>query len=302
MSAKGDILLQARNLERRDGPVVRLRRFDLELRRGEAMGLLGVNGAGKSTALALLGGVLRPTRGEVRLLGYDLHREPLRARRFLGLLPERPPLYPHLTLDENLDFAARLRGLSRKEATHARERIKKRLGLIRLGRRLAGRLSRGTAQRAGLGQAMIHDPEVLILDEPTAGLDPAQAHELRILLRELAVERAVLLATHLLEDVAALCRRVTLLREGRVVLRERLDSAPRAKVRFLRPPPDEALRRLPGVAAARSLGDGWFELRLEDAPADLAERVASHGWGMADYLSSGHDLERLVAAMVEPAP
>ncbi|HHH13577.1 MAG TPA: ABC transporter ATP-binding protein [Thiolapillus brandeum] len=299
MTGKGDILLQAKGLERRDGPRVRLRGLDLELRRGEVMGLLGVNGAGKSTALALLGGALRPTRGEVRILNHDLHRDPLRARRLLGLLPERPPLYPGLTLDENLDFAARLRGLSRREARKARERVKRQLDLVPFGRRLAGRLSRGMAQRAGIAQALVHTPRVLILDEPTAGLDPAQARDLRALVDELREDRAVLLATHLLQDVEQLCRRVTLLREGRVVLQERLDELPRARVRLLHPPSTEALLRLPGVTGARATGEGWFELTLEDAPADLAERIAHQGWGLADYLGGGRDLERLVTAMVE---
>ncbi len=296
---RGDILLQGEELGRRDGPVARLRGLDLELRAGEVTALLGVNGAGKSTALALLSGALRPTRGRVRVLGLDLHRQPRQARRHLGLLPERPPLYPELTVDENLDFAARLRGLDRRQARQARRRVKRQLDLTTFGRRLAGRLSRGMAQRVGIAQALVHEPEVVILDEPTAGLDPAQARELRQLIAGLGDGRAVLMATHLLQDVEQLCQQVIILREGRPVTRERLGEGKGARIHLQRPPAPGELQKLPGITRVTEQHDGWFELALEAPPETVARELALRDWGLTDFIQHRHDTERLVNLMVE---
>ena len=296
---RGDILLQAEGLTRQDGPVVRLRDLDLELYAGEVTGLLGVNGAGKSTALALLSGALRPTSGKVRVLDLDLHRQPRQAKRHLGLLPESPPLYPELTVDENLDFAARLRSLDRRQARLARRRVKKQLDLDAFGRRLAGRLSRGMAQRVGIAQALVHEPEVLILDEPTAGLDPAQAQELRKLIAGLGEERAVLMATHLLQDVELLCRQVIILREGRPVARERLGDGKAVRVHLRRPPAPERLQQLKGVARVAGQENGWFELTLEAPPETVVRELALRDWGLTDFIQHRHDTERLVSLMVE---
>ena len=290
-------LLQARGLERRDGRILRVCGLDLELHRGEVLGLLGVNGAGKSTTLALLSGALRPTRGRVEILGLDMHQQPLRAKRHLGLLPESPPLYPDLTVDENLDFAARLRGLGGSTAHEARKRVKRELDLGGFGRRLASRLSRGMAQRVGIAQAIIHDPEVLILDEPTAGLDPAQARELRQLIAGLRKGCAVLLATHILHDVEALCDRVAILREGRLVARHHLDQT-HVRVHLRHPPTPEELAALPGVRQARPADDGWFDLLLEGDNPDLARLLALREWGLEAFIPGRHDLEGLLGALV----
>ena len=298
MKQERDILLHANGLGRREGRKVRVEGLDLDLARGQVLGLLGVNGAGKSTALALLSGALRPTSGRVEILGLDLHRQPQRAKRHLGLLPENPPLYPNLSVDENLDFAARLRTLRGRAVRAARERVKRRLDLESFGRRLCGRLSRGMAQRVGIAQALIHDPEVLILDEPTAGLDPAQAAELRALVGDIRARCAVLLATHILRDVEVLCEEVVVLREGRIAARERLHEQQLARVRLLRPPPTGELERLPGVHGVRQLGEGWFELALAQAPADLASRIALRDWGLAAFVPRGQDIERLVDSLV----
>ena len=248
MIQERDILLQASNLGRRDGRNQRLEGLDLVLRRGQVLGLLGVNGAGKSTTLALLSGALRPTSGRVEILGIDLHRHPSQAKRHLGLLPERPPLYPNLTVDENLDFAARLRGMQGKAARSARERIKRQLDLGAFGARLCGRLSKGMAQRVGIAQALVHEPQVVILDEPTAGLDPAQARELRTFIGDIRSRCGVLLATHILRDVEALCEEVLILRDGRLAARERLHEQNRVRIHLLRPPPRKGK---PGTASGR---------------------------------------------------
>ncbi len=276
-----------------------MRGLDLELRAGETTALLGVNGAGKSTTLALLCGALRPTRGQVRVLGMDLYRQPRQAKRHLGLLPERPPLYPELTVDENLDFAARLRGLDRRQAQQARRRVKQELDLTGFSRRLAGRLSRGMAQRVGIAQALIHQPEVVILDEPTASLDPVQAKSLRGLVAALGEKRAVLLATHLLADVEQLCHQVIVLRDGQVAARERLFDQPGARVHLLRPPPAEKLQAVPGVAEAHPQPNGWFQLILTAPPESALRELAQADWGLTDFIRGRHDLERLTNLMVD---
>ena len=298
MIQEQDILLQASGLGRRDGRNMRLEGLDLVLRPGQVLGLLGVNGAGKSTTLALLSGALRPTSGRVEILGIDLHRHPRRAKRHLGLLPERPPLYPNLTVDENLDFAARLRGLKRKAARAAREQVKRQLDLAAFGRRLCGRLSKGMAQRVGIAQALIHQPQVLILDEPTAGLDPVQASELRALIGEIRSRCGILLATHILRDVEQLCEEVVILREGRLAAHEHLHEQNRARIHLLQPPASECLERLPGVAGVQELGSGWFDLLLDQAPGDLAREIALHDWGLAAYVPRRHDIEHLVNTLV----
>jgi ABC-2 type transport system ATP-binding protein len=296
MIENSDILLQARELGRREGPQIRVAKINLELTRGQALGLLGVNGAGKSTTLSLLSGVLRPTSGRVAVLGLDLQRQPRQAKRHLGLVPERPPLYPNLTVDENLDFAARLHGLARGAVAAARQRVKAQLGLEAFGRRLASRLSRGMAQRVAIGQALLHRPEVLILDEPTAGLDPEQAGSLRQLLAELRPHCALVLASHILLDVERLCDQVLVLRSGRVVAQETLGDDEGARIRLLRPPTAAALAALPGVKAVHPGEAGWFLLELEHPPAYLARQIALRDWGLAAFVPVTHDLEALLLA------
>ncbi|MGH8322986.1 MAG: ABC transporter ATP-binding protein, partial [Steroidobacteraceae bacterium] len=177
--------------------------------------MLGVNGAGKSTTLRLIAGVLAPGAGRVLFDGQDLHENPALARR-LGYLPESVPLYPELRVEEYLAFCARLHGLRGVVAARALDQVIERCGLGTMRRRLCGNLSKGFAQRAGIAQAIVHDPELIVLDEPASGLDPVQAATIRELVRELGRERAVILSTHLLHDVTACCARVAILHSGRL--------------------------------------------------------------------------------------
>lgn len=190
---------------------------DLELARGEVLALLGINGAGKSTLLKLLAGVLKPDAGTIRVAGEDLIARPGAARRLVGYLPERAALYRDLTVVESLDFCLRLRGLRGTTARDARDRALARCGLTDVARRLVGVLSRGQQQRVGVAQAVAHAPALLLLDEPTAGLDPVQTAGFHALVRELASDAAVVLSTHQLRDVEACAGRVAMLHEGRVV-------------------------------------------------------------------------------------
>ncbi|SDG11590.1 ABC transporter ATP-binding protein [Dyella sp. 333MFSha] len=187
------------------------------LNRGEVLGLLGVNGAGKSTTLSMLAGALRPDSGHIELDGMDFVRQPAMARRLLGWLPESAPLWPELSVDEHLIAFSQLRGASRAVAKRAADTIVARLQLGDLRRRLAGVLSQGQRQRLGLACALVHDPALIILDEPANALDPVQVGELRRLIRERAAAgAAVILSTHVLGEVVAVCDRVAILHEGRL--------------------------------------------------------------------------------------
>lgn len=185
------------------------------LDRGSVLGLLGVNGAGKSTTLRMIAGLLAPSAGEVLFDGRDLRDEPALARR-LGYLPETPPLYAELRVDEYLAFCARLRGMRAADARRAVDRVIERCGLGEVRRRLCGNLSKGFAQRVGIAQAIVHDPDLIVLDEPASGLDPVQAASIRKLVSELGRDRAVILSTHLLHDVTACCARVAILHRGKL--------------------------------------------------------------------------------------
>jgi ABC-2 type transport system ATP-binding protein len=207
-------VLLARHISYGNADRPRLRDFDLQLQPGDRLGLLGINGAGKSTLMQVLAGILAPSKGEVEILGQRLARVGPALRRHIGFLPQRLPVYPELTVHENLAWAGRLRGLKGEPLAAAIETVLQQVQLSEFSARLAGRLSAGMAQRLGLAQAIVHRPRILILDEPTAGLDPLQTEQIRELLGGLAAETSVILATHLLDDVQQLCNRVILLDAG----------------------------------------------------------------------------------------
>jgi ABC-2 type transport system ATP-binding protein len=208
-------VLLARQLSYGNPDRPRLSDFDLQLQPGDRLGLLGINGAGKSTLMQLLAGILAPSRGEVLVLEQRLDQAGPALRRHIGFLPQRVPFYPELTVGENLQWAGRLRGLSGQGLIDAIDTVLDQVRLTEFSRRLAGRLSAGMAQRLGLAQALVHRPDILILDEPTAGLDPLQTEQIRGLLGSLGGETSIVLATHLLDDVQQLCNRVILLDAGR---------------------------------------------------------------------------------------
>ena len=194
--------------------------INLELRRGEVLGFLGPNGAGKTTTMRMLTGNLAPSAGSVEICGIDLLDRPRDAKARIGYLPETPPLYRELTVDEYLRLAARLHRVSNADLRTALAVAKQRCGLNDVGRQLIGSLSKGYQQRVGIAQAIIHNPDVVILDEPTVGLDPNQMREIRTLIRELGAERSVILSTHILSEVESVCDRVQIMHQGRMVFND----------------------------------------------------------------------------------
>jgi len=272
-------LLQARNLSLPP----RLQALSLTLDSRQVTGLLGVNGAGKSSALMALAGVLPGIHGSLQVKGQELlqHRG---LRRHIGWLPQLPPVYPDLSVRENLAFFGALH-LQTALDTERLEQTLQRFSLTPLQRRLAHRLSGGERMRLALACTLIHEPQILLLDEPTAGLDPLQAEQLRELIQQQCAQRAVLIASHLLPDIEQLCTRVLLMDAGRVVADEPLTSEHRlVRVYLQHPPPDQALSAINGVARVVSRHQDELLIELHpDAPATLAETVAAQGWGLRSW-------------------
>ena len=208
-------MIRAEDLTRRFGDLVAVDRANLEVATGSVTGFLGPNGAGKTTTMRMLCGVLTPTSGRAWIDGIDVTSHPERARELVGYLPESAPVYPEMRVDEYLLFRANLYRVSDSRA--AIRRVVDQCGLQQVHRRIIGQLSKGYRQRVGLAQALIHDPEVLILDEPTSGLDPNQLVDIRALIRSLGKDRTVVLSTHIMQEVEAMCDRVVLIRLGEIV-------------------------------------------------------------------------------------
>lgn len=211
------ITVSTKDLSRSYGSRSAVRNIDFELRQGEVLGLLGPNGAGKTTTLQMLAGCLAPSSGSVEICGINLMEQPRAAKALLGYLPETPPLYRELTVDEYLRLAARLHRVPRNEIAEAVVKAKQRCGLSEVGKRLVGNLSKGYQQRVGIAQAIVHNPRVVILDEPTVGLDPIQIREIRSLIRELGGEHSVILSTHILPEVESVCDRIQIMNQGKLV-------------------------------------------------------------------------------------
>jgi gliding motility-associated transport system ATP-binding protein len=211
------LTLSAHGLMRRFGRHSAVDGVSLQLHRGEVLGLLGQNGAGKSTTLQMLAGILPPHAGRIEICGYDLALQPGMAKARIGFLPETPPLYRDMRVDDYLQYAARLRRMPRPAIPAALESTRLRCGLQDVGKKIIGTLSNGYQQRVGIAQAIIHQPEVVILDEPTVGLDPAQLHDIRKVIRELGNAHSVILSTHLLGEVENICDRVEIMHHGRLV-------------------------------------------------------------------------------------
>lgn len=293
--------LHAHGLTRTFGGRIAIEGISLELKRGEVLGFLGPNGAGKSTTMQMLTGNLRPDSGTVRICDIDLFENPVAAKMRLGYLPQTPPLYPDMSVDDYLKFVAKLHR-SKKDAL---EETRARCGLSEVGKRLIGSLSKGFQQRVGIAQAIIHQPDVIILDEPTAGLDPNQIREVRLLIRELGDMHSVILSTHILSEVESICDRVEILHRGKPVYSGDIEGLGRSRfveVGFRNPPSPEALGSIEGVSRVEALSPDL--IRLHHAPdVDPTESVirmaSGSGWGLQRINPAKSSLEEVFAALTQ---
>lgn len=217
-------MIDIQNVSRRYGGVLALKNVNLRVEKGSVLGLLGQNGAGKTTLLNILTGYLAPTEGRALIGGYDTLLEPAEARRHLGYLPEQPPLYDEMTVCEYLRFAAELRGVEKRAIPAHVDEVMELTGLADMRKRLVGHLSKGYRQRTGLAQALCGDPEVLVLDEPTVGLDPKQINEIRGLIRALGKGRTIIFSSHILSEVQLLCDHVAILDHGEIKLDTQMNA------------------------------------------------------------------------------
>jgi len=217
-------MIEVQQLTKRYGDREVVRGITFSAQRGQILGFLGPNGAGKTTTMRMLTGYLPASSGTAKVAGYDIFTESAEVRRRIGYLPENPPLYPDMTVRSYLTFVAKLKGVARGEVAEARDKVIERTGLGEVSHRLLSHLSKGFRQRVGLAQALIHNPEVLVLDEPTIGLDPRQIIEIRSLIKELSGNRTVILSTHILPEVSQVCDKVVIINEGHVACEELLSN------------------------------------------------------------------------------
>jgi ABC-2 type transport system ATP-binding protein len=217
-------VIEVRHLTKRYGDRVAVRDLSFDVARGEVVGFLGPNGAGKSTTLRMLTGFLEPTEGDIKIAGLDARREPTEVKRRIGYMPEAVPLYLEMRVVEYLRYRAELKGVARRELGKSVDRALELASVADVRTRVLGQLSKGYRQRVGLADALVADPPLLVLDEPTAGLDPNQIRQVRDLVRELAREKTVLLSTHILPEVEAICGRVLIIDRGRLVSSGRPDE------------------------------------------------------------------------------
>jgi ABC-2 type transport system ATP-binding protein len=283
-----------------------------QVQKGEILGFLGPNGAGKTTTMRVLTGYMPATEGRVAVAGHDVFEHPVEAKRRTGYLPETPPLYPDMTVREYLNFVAKIKGVAAGDRKARVEKVMARTWVADMAGRACGKLSKGYKQRVGLAQALIHNPDVLILDEPTAGLDPKQIIETRRLIKELAGDHTIILSTHILPEVSQTCDRVVIINKGRVVAVDTPDNLTRrlrgSETMFVQVDPADAgkaaevLGRVPGVirVVPADGAEAAFEVESEsgrDVRRDLAKAVVMGGHHLLELRPMRVSLEEIFLSL-----
>ena len=295
-----EILISVEQLSRFYGQQRAIENVSFDVYRGEILGFLGPNGAGKSTTMQIISGILSANHGSVKIAGHDINDEPKAAKQHIGFLPEQPPVYPDLTVDEYLSYAAKLRGIKKQDLKESIDVSKQRCGLEDSGKRLINNLSKGYKQRVGIAQAIIHSPSVIILDEPTSGLDPIQILEIRDLMKELAEDHSVILSTHILSEVQSLCDRVLIINQGNIVLDKPLeqlqgDQQIESIVLGLKQPPEmDSLLSIHGVVGVETIDENTLKLRFSegvDATDEIVEKAVQESWGLFKLTQEDTSLE-----------
>ena len=283
-----------------------IRDINFEITKNGIYGLLGSNGAGKSTTMNIMCGVLKQTEGDVYIKGISISKNPVEAKRHIGFLPQVPPLHPDLTVEEYLEYCAELRHIPDREVKKAIEAVMIRCGISHFAKRVIHNLSGGYQQRVGIAQAIIHNPELVIFDEPTNGLDPNQIVEIRHLIKEIAEERTVILSTHILPEVQATCDYIRMIEEGQVVFSGTVDEfdnyiVPNTLfVSLIAAPPAEVIREIPGVVAVEELGGSKFRIQFSDAleaTERLVEASVTKGWRLVEIRQEKSSLDEIFAEL-----
>jgi ABC-2 type transport system ATP-binding protein len=306
-------VIEVQHLTKRYGRVTAVDDVSFRVERGEILGFLGPNGAGKTTTMRILTGYIPATDGKAVVAGFDVFDQPIEAKRRTGYLPETPPLYPDMSVVEYLNFVANIKGVPTNEKRQRIQQVMARTRVDDMANRLCSKLSKGYRQRVGLAQAIIHNPDVLILDEPTAGLDPKQIIETRQLIKELAGDHTIILSTHILPEVSQTCQRVVIINKGRVVavdtpdnLTARLRGSETMYIQIDASGLDASsmLSRVPGVTRVvesdrreRVVGYEVESARGHDVRRELARAVVTNGWGLLELRPMRMSLEEIFLSL-----
>ena len=305
-------MIQVQNLTKRYGNLVAIDNVSFSVGQGEILGFLGPNGAGKTTTMRIISGYMPPTDGTVRVGDFDVLEDPIKAKRQIGYLPENPPLYNDITVQGYLDFVADIKHVSGKNKKAKIDLAMERCGITDVRKRLIGNLSKGYRQRIGIAQAIVHDPAVLILDEPTMGLDPKQIIEIRYLIKSLAGDRTVILSTHLLPEVTMTCTRVVIINEGKIVLEESLETLSQrvngAQILFLKlnyydrgNDVNEKILSIPTISEVKESAYGEFIIQTKggaDIREELVKMIVQNGWGLLELRPLTHALEEVFLRVI----
>jgi ABC-2 type transport system ATP-binding protein len=297
-------MIEVNNLSKKYGELLAIDDISFKVETGEILGFLGPNGAGKTTTMRILTGYMPPSDGTARVAGYDVFDQPLKVKEKIGYLPENAPLYGHMTVRDYLLFMAEIKGVKRKERKSRVERVIKDCWLEDVQRRLIAHLSKGYKQRVGIAQALVHDPPVLVLDEPTIGLDPNQIIQVRNMIKGLKNNHTIILSTHILPEVSMTCDRIIIIAKGRLVAVDTPDSLSRrlrgSERVYLETsgPAEEVLNKIKAQAGVMNVepeGAGYLiESQLKhDIRPQLAATIVNSGWELRELRSVGMSLEEV---------
>lgn len=296
-------MIEVRDLTKNYGPHRAIDKINFSVRKGEVVGFLGPNGAGKTTTMKIITGFMPPSSGQASVAGFDVFENPIEVKRRIGYLPETPPLYTDMTVQDYLRFVARLKGVEKERVSSLVELAIEKTALGEVRKRLIQNLSKGYRQRVGISQALVSDPEVLILDEPTVGLDPRQVAEVRKLIKELRSQHTIILSTHILPEVQATCERIIIINRGRIVAQDSLESigrrmkgAGRVYLRVTKSSDQllNHLRSVRGVGVVTVASPGMIEVDTDgsdDVAPAIAERVVGSGAGLHELRQESLNLE-----------
>ncbi|MEE7627033.1 ABC transporter ATP-binding protein [Methylobacter sp. Wu8] len=301
-------LIEAEHLTRYYGKHCAVNDVSFALAKGEVLGFLGANGAGKTTTMQILCGNLAPSAGQIKINGFDLLDQPKAAKLSLGYLPDTPPLYKELTVQEFLLYCARLHGIAKNSIPDSIKRAQERCGLTEVANRLIANLSKGFQQRIGIAQAILHNPEVIVLDEPTVGLDPIQIREIRALIRELGQDHGVILSTHRLTEVQESCSHVQIIDQGQLILNETVAGLNRQmdtgtlQVLTRLPSDINKLSAIPGVNSIESISANRIRIHhsVTANPAEhIAEQIIAAGWGLQELTPVKRSMEDIFISLTK---